>query len=46
MTMTLHIANYEIVLAPAGIVALALFVAIVVLGVAAVVRIVRRRNQP
>ena len=46
MTMTLHIANYEIVLAPAGIVALALFVAIVVLGVAAVVRIVRRRSQP
>ncbi|WP_157676251.1 hypothetical protein [Afipia sp. GAS231] len=46
MTMTLHIANYEIVLAPAGMVALAVLVAIVVLGVAAVVRIVRRRSRP
>jgi hypothetical protein len=46
MTMTLHIANYEIVLAPAGMVVLAVFLAIVVLGVAAVVRIVWRRSRP
>jgi len=46
MTMTLHIADYKIVLAPAGMVALAVFVALVVLGVAALVRIVRRRRRP
>jgi hypothetical protein len=46
MTMTLHVASYEIVLAPAGIVVLAVFFAIVVLGVAAVVRTIRRRSRP
>ena len=46
MTMTLHIAHYEIVLAPAGIVVLAVVIAIVVLAVAAVVRIVWRRSRP
>jgi hypothetical protein len=44
--MKLYIANYEIVLAPAGLVVLAVFVAILVLSAVAVVRIVRRRNQP
>jgi hypothetical protein len=44
--MTLHIAGYEIVLAPAGIVVLAVLFAIVVLGVAAVVRMIRRRSRP
>lgn len=46
MTMTLHIAGYEIVLAPAGIVVLAVFIALVVLGVAAAVRMVWRRSRP
>ena len=43
--MTLHITNYEIVMAPAGIVVLVAFIAIVVLGVAAIVRIVQRRGR-
>jgi hypothetical protein len=44
--MKLYIANYEIVLAPAGLVVLAVFIAILVLSVVAIVRIVRRRAQP
>ena len=46
MTMTLHIAEYKIVMAPAGMVLLAVVIAIVALGVAAVVRIVWRRSRP
>jgi hypothetical protein len=46
MAMSFHIASYQIALAPAGMVALAVFVAIVVLGVAAVVWIVWRRSRP
>jgi hypothetical protein len=43
--MILHIANYEIVMAPAGIVVLVALIAIVVLGVAAIVRTVLRRGR-
>jgi hypothetical protein len=43
--MSLHIANYEIVLAPAGLVVLAVCIAILVFSVAAIVRIVQRRGQ-
>jgi hypothetical protein len=42
--MTLHIADYRIVMAPAGIVVLAILFAIVVLGVAAVVWRLGRRG--
>jgi hypothetical protein len=44
--MTLHIANYVIVVAPAGLVVLAACVAILVLGVVAIVRMVQRSGQP
>jgi hypothetical protein len=44
--MSLHIANYKIVLAPAGLVVLAACIAILVLSVVAIVRIVQRRSQP
>jgi hypothetical protein len=44
--MSLHIAHYEIVLAPAGLVVLAAFVAVLVFGVVAIVRMVQRRARP
>jgi hypothetical protein len=44
--MKLYIANYEIVFAPAGLVILAVFIAILVLSFVAIVRIVRRKSQP
>jgi hypothetical protein len=44
--MTLQIADHEIVLAPAGMVVLAVLFAVAILGVAAVIRIVRRRSRP
>jgi hypothetical protein len=40
--MKLYIANYEIVVAPAGLVVLAVCLAILVLSIAAIVRIARR----
>jgi hypothetical protein len=43
--MSLHIANYEIVVAPAGMVVLAVCIAILVCSVAAIVWIVQRRGQ-
>jgi len=39
--MTLHIANYEIVMAPAGMVVLAILVAIALYGAVAFIRAVR-----
>jgi hypothetical protein len=44
--MKLYIANYEIVFAPAGLVVLAAFIAILVLSIAVIVRMARRRGQP
>ena len=44
--MKLYIANYEIVFAPAGLVVLAALIAILVLSVAFIVRIARRKGQP
>jgi hypothetical protein len=44
--MKLFIANYEIVFAPAGLVVLVAFIAVLVLSVAVIVRMVRRRSQP
>jgi hypothetical protein len=44
--MRLNIANYEIVFAPAGLVVLAVCAAMLILGLAAIVRIVQRRSQP
>jgi hypothetical protein len=44
--MKLYIANYEIVFAPAGLIVLAAFIAVLVLSVAVIVRMVRRRGHP
>lgn len=41
--MTLHIADYEIVLAPAGMVVLVFLIALAVLGAVTLVRILRRK---
>ena len=43
--MSLHIAGYEIVMGPAGMIVLAVCFAILVLGVAAIVRGLLRRGQ-
>lgn len=44
--MTFHIADYEIVMAPAGMVVLAVLFAIALYGAVALVRAVRGRGRP
>jgi hypothetical protein len=41
--MTFHIANYEIVVAPAGMVVLAILFAIAIVGLVLLVQAIRRR---
>lgn len=44
--MTFHIANYEIVMAPAGMVVLGVLFAIAVLGAVLLIRAIRGRGRP
>jgi uncharacterized membrane protein YiaA len=44
--MTFHVANYEIVMAPAGTVVLAVLFAIALYGAVAVVRAIRGKGRP
>ena len=44
--MTLHIANYEIVVAPAGMVVLGVLFVIAVFGAVALVRAIRGQGRP
>jgi uncharacterized membrane protein YiaA len=44
--MTFHIANYEIVMAPAGMVVLGVLFAIAVFGAVLLIRAVRGRGRP